>query len=416
MSNNGRMEIAIGIFVVAGVIVTAGMVLFFGSGTSIFRETYEVKVDFPHIGGLIRGAPVKLGGVQIGRVGDIRLQDDGTVRVTTEIFRNVDLRTDATARIDTSGLVGDTLVEYKLGRGSKMLPKDGTAVIDGEGQISTAEILQQVDSIGQKVTGLVDNVNDVIGDPDFKNDIRSTVADTAKTAENAEKLFVDLRATSKNVFAASEDVRDTTAAVKTMALDIQEALNHSLTSPETLAAVRETVSNVRITSQKSVSLVERLDAFVAETQDFFKKKQPRIDEGLNNMVAVTADMRRIVGSVRTDEGLLKYFHGDTINKHIDTVLDDVRTVSRHMSRMVTRTSKLEWVKAWVGARQMWSRLERDLLEMDIREVEEIEDAIYRREQKKLQRRDEMEVAPDLEPTDADASGTEEPDPADAMGM
>lgn len=72
------------------------------------NDTYQVFARFENIGGLAEKSPVRLGGVRIGRVGEISLdQETYTALVVLEIESDyADLPGDTSAAILTSGLLG----------------------------------------------------------------------------------------------------------------------------------------------------------------------------------------------------------------------------------------------------------------------------------------------------------------------
>lgn len=80
-------------------------------------ETYELKAKFDNIGGLKVRSPIKLGGVVIGRVGRISLDDeDYTPVVTLEISAQYkDFPETTSVSILTSGLLGEQYVGLQPG-------------------------------------------------------------------------------------------------------------------------------------------------------------------------------------------------------------------------------------------------------------------------------------------------------------
>ena len=121
------VETLVGLFVVLGM---AGLVFLslqaanlasFGS-----RDSYVVTARFDNIGGLKARAPVRSAGVTVGRVTEIRL-DPTTYQgvVTLEIDREVKFPKDSSARILTSGLLGDQYIGLEPGPSEENMADGG---------------------------------------------------------------------------------------------------------------------------------------------------------------------------------------------------------------------------------------------------------------------------------------------------
>ncbi len=125
------LEILVGFFVCLG--VAAIFLLTFrvasldtvGSGSN----NYRVTAKFDTIGGLATGASVRMAGVKIGRVKGIAIDPTSFQAVTTlEIDgRQSNIPEDSTAKILTSGLLGEQYVGLEPGGDDKAL-KNGDEI------------------------------------------------------------------------------------------------------------------------------------------------------------------------------------------------------------------------------------------------------------------------------------------------
>jgi phospholipid/cholesterol/gamma-HCH transport system substrate-binding protein len=85
-------------------------------------ETYRVEVRFDNIGGLKVRAPVRSAGVLVGRVADIRFDNDRyQASVALELDRRYSFPKDTSAAILTSGLLGESYVGLDAGGEERML-------------------------------------------------------------------------------------------------------------------------------------------------------------------------------------------------------------------------------------------------------------------------------------------------------
>jgi phospholipid/cholesterol/gamma-HCH transport system substrate-binding protein len=122
------VETLVGLFVLLGI---AGLVFLslqaanlasFGS-----RASYTVTAKFDNIGGLKPRAPVRSAGVNVGRVTSIALDPKSYQGVVTmELDKEVNFPKDSSARILTSGLLGDQYIGLEPGASEQNLAAGGT--------------------------------------------------------------------------------------------------------------------------------------------------------------------------------------------------------------------------------------------------------------------------------------------------
>src|SRR5213078_4930031 len=102
------VKFRVGVFVLVALAAFLGMVYALGARARLFEAHYTIHADFTEVAGLTEGATVRLAGVQIGRVTDVRLPGEpgGKVRVDLTIARRYAdrIRRDSIARIETQGL------------------------------------------------------------------------------------------------------------------------------------------------------------------------------------------------------------------------------------------------------------------------------------------------------------------------
>ena len=117
------IETLVGLFVLLGVVALAFLALKAANlGSFNEGDSYTVQARFDNIGGLKVRAPVRSAGVNVGRVTSIKL-DNVTFQglVTMEIQREYAFPKDSSAKILTSGLLGDQYVGLEPGGDEKNL-------------------------------------------------------------------------------------------------------------------------------------------------------------------------------------------------------------------------------------------------------------------------------------------------------
>jgi phospholipid/cholesterol/gamma-HCH transport system substrate-binding protein len=117
------LDIWVGLFVALGLLALLFLALKAGNMSAFtFQPTYQVSARFDNIGGLKPRAPVKSAGVVVGRVAEIRF-DDQTYQAT--VIMNLEDRykfpKDSSAKILTSGLLGEQYIGLEAGGDMNMI-------------------------------------------------------------------------------------------------------------------------------------------------------------------------------------------------------------------------------------------------------------------------------------------------------
>jgi phospholipid/cholesterol/gamma-HCH transport system substrate-binding protein len=122
------LDFWVGLFVVLGFVALLFLALKAGNMSSLsFQATYPVKLKFDNIGGLKPRAPVKSAGVTVGRVASIGFDGNAYQAVITiDIDKQYQFPRDTSAKILTSGLLGEQYLGLEPGGDSEMLKPGDT--------------------------------------------------------------------------------------------------------------------------------------------------------------------------------------------------------------------------------------------------------------------------------------------------
>lgn len=118
------IDLWFGAFVTAGFVALLVLALKVGNlgGGTQATETYRVEARFDNIGGLKVRGPVRSAGVLVGRVADIKFDNERfQAQVTLAMDKKYAFPKDTTASILTSGLLGETYVGLDAGGEDKKL-------------------------------------------------------------------------------------------------------------------------------------------------------------------------------------------------------------------------------------------------------------------------------------------------------
>jgi len=145
------LETKLGIFVVLAVFAAWIIVETLGSA-DWFHHGYHVIAQFNTVQDLKPGDRVKMAGVEIGRVEDIKLTDS-KVSVIMKLHDDAMVKTDSKASIKFTGLMGQNFVAIDFGSPGETTVKDGT-------EITTVE-QPDLSAIMTKLDGAVDGIQNM---------------------------------------------------------------------------------------------------------------------------------------------------------------------------------------------------------------------------------------------------------------
>lgn len=138
MANNA-IETVMG----AVVLAVAGGFLYFAYSTSSVKsvEGYQVKADFTNITGIGIGSDVRVGGIKVGVVEQLKLDPKSYQAVASmRIDKNIALPKDSSAAVQSAGLLGDKFVALEPGGDEENL-KDGDAITITQSSVSLEEMI-----------------------------------------------------------------------------------------------------------------------------------------------------------------------------------------------------------------------------------------------------------------------------------
>ena len=164
MRNN--LETRLGLFF-ALALIAAFIILEMLGGTAFFKGGYKLNALFNNIQELKVGDPVKMAGVEIGRVESVGLTNS-RVRVTFRVFsKDTAVRTDSKATVKFTGLMGQNFVAIDFGTSAGVLAAEGAFLQTAE-QPDLSQIMAKLDNVATGVENLTksftgDKIDNLLG-------------------------------------------------------------------------------------------------------------------------------------------------------------------------------------------------------------------------------------------------------------
>ncbi len=178
-----KPETKLGIFTVLGIIVF-GFSLYFLGGLSVTRS-YDVNVTFSDVSGLPVKAPVKLSGVEVGRVKQIKIEK-GQVVVVAEINEDIEIYRNARFSVVMTGIIGSKYLKVEQGTPSAGVLKAGDYIQGADEVPMDAMIAQTMSSIKE----FVESVN---AQGQFGEQLNRTMDEVHQLSANLNQLVAQMR-------------------------------------------------------------------------------------------------------------------------------------------------------------------------------------------------------------------------------
>jgi phospholipid/cholesterol/gamma-HCH transport system substrate-binding protein len=121
MQSNSNRDLAVGVFVLIGLGMIGYLSLQIGGLSLRDPGGLILFATFDDIGGLSPRSSVRVGGVRVGRVESIDLDEDLRARVRLNLALDLELSIDSAAAIRTSGLLGDQYIALEPGAEDELL-------------------------------------------------------------------------------------------------------------------------------------------------------------------------------------------------------------------------------------------------------------------------------------------------------
>jgi phospholipid/cholesterol/gamma-HCH transport system substrate-binding protein len=311
-------ELRVGLFVLVGLSVLAAGI-FYVTGAGTIGPKYRLVTYLPEVSGLANGAPVRLDGVEVGNVENIRLAPRVPGK-TTEKNRNIevmrvgrryqdDILTDSSASLVTEGLLGNRYVEITRGFTGKPL-KDGEEVQGHEEKAMTEVVERSADLLGN-LQALSEEVQDLInGVKEGKGSLGKLLTD--------DQAYNHLNGILTKGDAMMADVREGKGTVGKL-----------MTSDELYNKVDKGVDNVNVILTDVRSQKGTIGKLLYDPSLYDEAKQ-----------AIT-NGNAVIGDVRAGKGTLgKLVTDDTLYTKLRETTENVATATAKLNDNTTTVGKL----------------------------------------------------------------------------
>ena len=140
---NSRMEITVGVFLVMGFLALGWLAMQLGEVSWLTgAKSYTLNAEFNNISGVKLGADIQISGVTVGKVRQLRLNEDNLAMVAMQIDKGVKVPVDSIASVKSQGIIGDKFIQITLG-GDETAYQPGETIVDTESAVDLESLISK---------------------------------------------------------------------------------------------------------------------------------------------------------------------------------------------------------------------------------------------------------------------------------
>ena len=260
MTNRTISNVKLGVFVLSSLLFLVLLLYMIGRNSNLFGNTYELRVRFRNIQGLVVGNNVRYAGIETGTVKRIEILNDTVIEVTMVIEDKMKtiIRKNSLASIGTEGLVGNKVINISPARQAQEFAEEND-LLPTQKSVNTDEMFETLDKTNREVSEIaeelkktVQQINNstvlwsMLSDKTIPIHIRASLADMHQAASNANAMIQDLNE-------MITDVQQGEGSVGALLTDTFFAYN-----------IAEILDKIQMVSDEADSLVKTMDQSVNE--------------------------------------------------------------------------------------------------------------------------------------------------------
>ena len=237
-------EAKIGIaFLLAIIIFVSG--LFYLKEWRIAGDTYVITAEFDNATGIKRADPLLLGGIRIGKVEEVKLENQipsVIVRIDEPYYFPIDTRLEVISR----SFMGEKSLVVHKGT-SSVLVKDG-GKLKGFSSPDLSSMMTKVDSVSVDVTRLLRNANTFL-DPEFKGSISGSLSNVQ---EITQLLKITLNRESRQLHQVMANMDSVLNNIQDISASEKEKISTTLSNLERMSVALNTMMDKLQTTTTSL--------------------------------------------------------------------------------------------------------------------------------------------------------------------
>jgi phospholipid/cholesterol/gamma-HCH transport system substrate-binding protein len=294
-------------------LLIAVFVLRFVDKRSSASGGYMVYVLMDDINGIAKRSNVRIAGIPVGYVEDIRLAGN-RARLDLRIQPDVALYEDATAARVARNLLGESFIGLTPGTPGKPKLKDGDQILNITQNVTPEELMQNLSRIAQTVERITSAIEASVATEESQRNMHDILANLAEVTARLNDTVAENRASIRNILSGVEEV--TTRGR-------EDAI-------ETLQNLRVATGEFRRLMTGSPNGEPGVGSNVQTLAERLNRSSTSLEKTLQNLETVTGRLER-------GEGTLGRLSKD------DKLINEIESVTSNVSDYVTGLAQLRTI-------------------------------------------------------------------------
>jgi phospholipid/cholesterol/gamma-HCH transport system substrate-binding protein len=315
-----KREIKVGMFFAIALFILAAFIFVVGDLSLLFKGTgYSLFADFETAAGLEKKAVVKMAGVKVGYVKDIRLKGFRAEAIF-DIQRGIEVYKDSTAMLASLGLLGEKYIEIVPGKGPEVCQPGDT--IQSLSPVSFDQMGTLLMSIGEDISEVGKALREMIGGEESKMNFQEILQNLSVLTRDLKEL------TGENKGTLREGIQSSTNAIQKFDRRVEDAANNL---DELIRLMKDMVEenreNIGNSTERLKMLIEEAEAALQQLTEALEKinkgegtlgkliQEPELYDRAERTLDEIERTTRRVSSVRAQAGLhIDYYEKSALFK------------------------------------------------------------------------------------------------------
>lgn len=284
---------AIGLFLISGIGIFTAILFLIGNRHDVFGKHVEFYAEFSDIGGLPRGAQVRVAGIEAGEVKGIAIPASPASKFRLKLQVRASargmIRTDSLVSIRTEGIVGDKYIFIREGTSAAAEAPDG-ATLPSKEPFDMGAVLEKGSVLLDKSSALLDNLQGSVSDLHGRLDV--ALDSVTKTVNHVDGLVTVVQPDIRKMAGNASQITQTINAIVSDLNAGKGPAGLLLKDETTREQLQATLSNARQATLNLSNASARADRLLADVQsrDLVSKAQAILE----NVQAMSEQLNRTI--------------------------------------------------------------------------------------------------------------------------
>ena len=300
-------NVLVGVFVTVAILFFGAALFLIGNEHKAFNRHVVFYTNFQNVDGLPKGAKVRVDGMDAGELETFQIPSSPgqkfRLKMNIEDRLHGLIREDSLVTVETEGLVGDKFL--LIHSGSERAPEaPPESTLPSKEPFEIAKLLEQAQVIMNQAGTTINAVQSTM------KDVSGRLDTTLDTATN----------TIRDVNGVVRDLRTGKGAAGLL-----------LEDQATATDVRESIANVRQTTEKLNNSSTRIDNLLADVQS--RQLVPKMDDTLNSAKSATQNLDQTTQQINTTlkSAFARDQYGEDAGNNLQQALTNINEASGNLS-------------------------------------------------------------------------------------